>query len=26
VHLCREHVDPYYHGFANRVLGPLFTT
>jgi trehalose 6-phosphate synthase/phosphatase len=24
VHLTREHVDRYYHGFANRVLWPLF--
>lgn len=24
VHLSREHVERYYHGFANRVLWPLF--
>jgi trehalose 6-phosphate synthase/phosphatase len=24
VHLTREQVDGYYHGFANRVLWPLF--
>jgi len=24
VHLSRDHVDRYYHGFSNRVLWPLF--
>jgi trehalose 6-phosphate synthase/phosphatase len=24
VHLSRDHVDRYYHGFANRVVWPLF--
>ena len=24
VHLTREHIDRYYHGFATRVLWPLF--
>ena len=24
VHLSRDHVDRFYHGFANRVLWPLF--